>query len=111
MKTLYFADGKFLGEGNREGEIRPTGLIYPDSVVMVCPTCGEAWGRIQVLGRPWYPYSRSCIKHPRFPSEPAGSLFFSWESDHNNDLPVGAMNREVVVHANHWLQTEGHRAI
>jgi hypothetical protein len=95
--------------------------IYPHSVVYVCPTCGEAWGRIFISGgesQYWEMEPTPCEKHQpsgvqdwgRVP----GSLIVGTEISKRDmrvtawgraieHLPEGLLKREFDLNAN-WYE-------
>ena len=68
--------------------------LMQSSQVFVCPTCGEAWGRIMIEGREWYPVRAGCVKHPWL--DPTGGTFIPPWRRHFRELPP-----EVVAYEFH----------
>ena len=67
--------------------------LMQSSQVLVCPTCGEAWGRIMVEGREWLPVRAGCIKHPWL--EDIGGTFIPPWRQHFRELPRGVLAYEL----------------
>lgn len=65
MPTHYFLGNRLLGT-SRQLPAWADHDTDTASQVLVCPTCGEAWGRIavEVKGSEWLPVRRGCAKHP-----------------------------------------------
>jgi hypothetical protein len=47
------------------------------NVVMICPVCGEAWGRVVRGERQWTPVTRCCTRHSNWQKD-SGSFIASW---------------------------------
>lgn len=103
-----FADGRFLGSGERPPDFAHGRKIPPSSFVYICPTCGEAWARAIVPNARFWALTIPCRKHPsRFSVEPAGSLLLEWNREFNSALTPAAWQREVVIHLAHYDRFRG----
>jgi len=90
----YFLGTRLLGTGN--------GYLWADaepcirSLVFVCPTCGEAWGRVFQPGREWLPVRRGCSLHP-FLSDVGGSFIHPWRSGCPSEFPASVLSYELQL--------------
>ena len=93
MPASYFLGNRLLGTTTATPLWDDTTFIQ-SSQVFVCPTCGEAWGRIAMEGREWLPVRRGCPKHPW--TEDIGGTFLPAWRRRLDDFPP-----EVVVYEFH----------
>jgi hypothetical protein len=106
----YWVRGKYLGESARDYELVHGTLQPPESLAYFCPTCGEVWARVVVTGRPFSVWTMTCERHAeqyRSLTVP-GTLYMSWNKDHNEALPREVLRREVILHAEWCQRTAGH---
>ena len=72
----------------------------PDSpsLVFVCPTCGDAWGRILNSSSPqdWLPIRRGCQHHP-WCDEVGGSFIPPWRHGCPAELPQQVLSYELSL--------------
>jgi len=75
MIAHYFLGSRLLGVG----PALPWSETYDaiSSLVYICPTCGDAWGRMAVTGCEWLPIRRGCAAHP-FLDRWGGSFIHPW---------------------------------
>jgi hypothetical protein len=59
----WFLEDKLVAQGSCPPEIRFGAPRAPQSLLYMCPTCGDVWARIAVEGCKWYPIARRCKKH------------------------------------------------
>ena len=74
-------------------------LALQESVVYVCPVCGDAWARVVVPGQRFWATHIPCRKHHIYINEVPGSLWLSWDPDYNNSFPLEVMKREFELSA------------
>jgi len=90
--------------GSRLLAVSPLPILWDDlsradnSLVFVCPTCGDAWGRIAEEGKPWLPVRRGCRKHP-WCDEVGGSFIAPWRKAYN-ELPPEVLLYEIEIRLN-----------
>lgn len=70
-----------------------------NSLVFICPICGDAWGRVAVTSCPWLPLVRGCPKHPDYPNEPGGSFIAPWRKQFA-ELPPEVLAYELSIRLN-----------
>ena len=92
MPASYFLGTRFLGTGNSYWWSDTQ--LSENSLVFVCPTCGEAWGRIFQQGCEWLPVRSGCPLHP-FLSDVGGSFIPSWRSGCPSELPAPVLSYEL----------------
>lgn len=94
MASHYFLGTRLLGTSR---EIpRWDDLTYmQSSQVLVCPTCGDAWGRIVIGNYDWLPIRRGCIKHP-WSDSIGGSFIAPWRRTFA-ELPSEVLRYELQI--------------
>lgn len=96
--ATVWIEGRVYGQATLEPQFVRGDLLTPDSAVFVCPQCGEAWARITVPGRRFFPWSKSCELHPPlYRDEFPGSLWLSWDPALCRALPREVLLREFKL--------------
>ena len=90
----YFLGQRLLGSTSVLPFWDDTTLMQ-SSQVLVCPTCGDAWGRIVVEGREWLPSRSGCPKHPWL--EDIGGTFIPPWRRHFRELPPEVLRYELEI--------------
>ena len=94
MPASYFLGTRLLGVG--------PSLLWSDnepcrhSLLFVCPTCGDVWGRIYQPEAEWLPLRRGCQSHP-FLSEIGGSFIAPWRLGCPAELPEPVLSYELQL--------------
>lgn len=68
------------------------------SLVFVCPTCGDVWGRVVEEGKQWLPVRSGCNKHPWL-DEVGGSFIAPWRQTFA-ELPAEVLQYEARIRFN-----------
>ena len=92
MTTTYFLGPRLLGTSPSLPLWDDT-TVSPMSQVVICPVCGEVWGRIAVEGREWLPVRRGCTKHSWL-GDVGGSFLPPWRHSFD-ELPPAVLAYEV----------------
>jgi hypothetical protein len=77
----------------------------PPSLLLVCPECGEVWGRVIVEGQKWLPITRPCGKHPTrgAADKIGGSFIANWKADFE-ELPPEVPRYELEIRLNQFTK-------
>jgi len=75
--THYFLGNRLLAVGQRAPMWSDT-QVEDHNLVYVCPTCGDAWARVQTAPDvEWAPIRSGCALHP-WPYEEGGTFLHPW---------------------------------
>lgn len=94
MPVSYFLGPRLLATTSAQPFWDDTSLVQ-SSQVFVCPTCGEAWGRIMIDGRQWLPVRRGCAKHP-YIEEIGGTFLAPWRQRFD-EYPKAVLEYELAI--------------
>ena len=94
MPVSYFLGPRLLATTSAQPFWDDTSLVQ-SSQVFICPTCGEAWGRIMIDGREWLPVRRGCSKHP-YIEEIGGTFLAPWRQRFD-ELPKAVLEYELAI--------------
>lgn len=95
----YFFGQRLLATTNRLPMWDETTLAS-DSQVFICPTCGDAWGRIAMEGAAtWLPIRRGCSKHPWI-EDVGGTFIPPWIHGCPDWLPPEVIRHELQIRLN-----------
>ena len=98
MPASYFLGNRLLASGAPASWWDDTQLDNC-SLAFICPTCGDAWGRIMNEGKEWLPMRRGCPKHPWL-DEVGGSFIASWRRGCPRELPPEVLRYELLIRLN-----------
>lgn len=93
MKATYFLGSQSLGSTSLPRW--STTQLLTQSLLYVCPTCGETWGRVWIEGTDWLPIRSGCPKHP-WMRRPGGSFIHPWDFPIES-LPHPVLRREFLT--------------
>lgn len=94
MQVHYFLGSRLLGTSSRTPWWDDVQLATA-SVALLCPVCGEVWGRVAIEGKEWTCLRRGCAKHPYSAFEHAnGSFLPSWLHRYDH-LPPEVLRHEL----------------
>lgn len=94
----FFLNNRLLGTSKRPYQWTDLPGHYSDrSIALLCPTCGELWGRIAVPGGNWLAQQAYCHLHPPFPEYVGGSFIPSWRQTYR-DHPHEVLIYEFLLH-------------
>lgn len=97
----FYLHNRFLGSSRRHYQWTDTPGHYATvSLVLLCPTCGDAWGRILIPNTEWFARQAPCANHPPYPEFVGGSFIPSWRRTYD-DLPREVLIREFLLHLTH----------
>ena len=74
------------------------------SQALLCPTCGEVWGRIAVAGLPWQAITRGCKLHP-YLADIGGTFIAPWRRQFE-ELPPEVLRYEFDIRVNQLEKLE-----
>ena len=94
MPVSYFLGPRLLATTTSQPFWDDTSLVQ-SSQVFICPTCGEAWGRIMIDGREWLPVRRGRSKHP-YIEEIGGTFLATWRQRFD-ELPKAVLEYELAI--------------
>lgn len=66
------------------------------SMLFMCPTCGETWGRIVVPHARWICMHSGCRKHPQWMEDVGGTFIRPWRKTYM-DLPIEVLAYELDI--------------
>lgn len=89
----YFLGARLLGSGKTAWWSDTS--IETMSQVFICPTCGEAWGRVVIPDADWTPVRRGCRQHP--PINDAGGSFIAPWRHAFAELPIEVLRYEMNI--------------
>ena len=95
MPASYFLGTRLLAANAPASWWDDTQLDHV-SLVFICPTCGDAWGRILNQGCEWLPMRRGCAKHPWL-DEVGGSFIAPWRRGCPRELPPEVLRYELFI--------------
>jgi len=76
VPALYFLGTRCLGSSPLQWWSDTQ--LSNSSKLLVCPTCGDVWGRVVDNPSDWTPLRMGCRKHPWATSDVGGSFIYSW---------------------------------
>lgn len=104
MGTRYFLRGRFLGEADASPKWRDEDLVGIHGRVLVCPTCGEAWGRVESSVPGDFLVERSgCPAHP-FLDPVGGTFLLPWRTQQLGELPPEVLAHECNIRLQHHFK-------
>lgn len=100
MTAHYFLGTQPLGTSHQHWW--ETGTPASASHLLICPRCGETWGRILDTLHPdnWLPLRRACPSHPGFIDRYPGSFLPPWPYPIEH-LPLPLLRREFLLAFSH----------
>jgi hypothetical protein len=102
MPAHYFLGGQLVGSGG----ISWWDALTPasSSFVLVCPACGDVWGRVLDDRCPgdWLPLRRSCPRHLGFIDRVPGSFLPPWPVP-LAQYPHSVLRREFLLAFSHLV--------
>ena len=106
MGTAFFLNGQRVGQGRVHLAWDDAGNRVDASFVLVCPFCGNPWGRIETEAAFNYvPLRSRCPRHPT-PSEPGGSFLFPWRQQQLGELPPEVLAYECRIRLDHHFKEQ-----
>lgn len=106
MPTHYFLGNRLIGT-SRQLPAWSDIALESDHQLFVCPTCGEAWGRVttEVDGAEWLPVRRPCARHSWL-GEPGGSFIAPWRTTFV-ELPPEVLLYELNIRLDQFEKENG----
>ena len=103
MAAHYFLGSRLVGTGSLHWW--DSTRLASASHVLVCPECGDSWGRIldDAHPRDWLPMRSSCPQHPGFIDKWPGSFLPPWPIPFDR-YPQDLLRREFLLAFSHLVQ-------
>lgn len=96
MATYYFLGDVLLGTSPRRPHWDDIRQDHCNSL-LVCPTCGNTWGRIVFDGaQEWTPHKAGCRRH-RYIEDVGGTFIHPWRKGCPYELPDGVVKYEFEL--------------
>jgi hypothetical protein len=104
----FFLGSKHLGTGECTYQQFHGHNEPPQSLLFMCPTCGEVWARLPVISvatgktMRWAALHIPCALHPEGRLLPAGSLSVDWIQGLVESMPDEVVRLEFQTLMNHY---------
>lgn len=111
VEGLHLPTRLIIDEEEQRLRKYPYRLTFLHNTVLVCPLCGDSWGKWQMEDTPkaeWFADRMTCPKHEKgwAYQEVPGSLLNTWEMIVLPVLPRELLERELLLCTNPLLPRE-----